>query len=195
VFMGGMAGGSVLWGHLATVTSMSLALTVAAVGAMIGVAGTWRFRIGAHEKLDLSPSLHWPAPLVTEEPEPDHGPVMITVEYTIDPARAAEFARVMNEVRRQRRRDGAYFWELFQDTADSGRFVEYFMVEPWLEHLRQHARVTVADRDIQDRAKAFHIGPQPPRIQHLLAPTRLTDNRMEGKSVRRSSPLRRRVQP
>ena len=78
----------------------------------------------------------------------------------------------MQELRRQRRRDGAFFWELFQDTTDPARFVEYFMVESWLEHLRQHERVTVADRDIQERAAAFHLGPEAPQVRHLLAPER-----------------------
>lgn len=170
VFMGGMALGSIVWGHLATVTSMPFALTVAAIGAAIGTVATRRIRLGGHEQLDLRPSRHWPAPLLAEPPEPDRGPVMVSVEYRIDPARAEEFARVMQELRRQRRRDGAFFWELFQDATEPARFVEYFMVESWLEHLRQHERVTVADRDIQERASAFHLGPEPPQVRHLLAP-------------------------
>ena len=52
-----------------------------------------------------------------------------------------------------RRRNGAYFWELFHDSADPSRFIECFMDESWVEHLRQHERVSVADREIQQRAK------------------------------------------
>lgn len=47
--------------------------------------------------------------------------------------------------RRMRKRDGAFFWEVFQDSADAGRFTECFMKESWMKHLRQHERVTKAD--------------------------------------------------
>ncbi|MEJ0045636.1 MAG: MFS transporter [Rhodospirillales bacterium] len=39
----------------------------------------------------------------------------------------------------------------------------------WLEHLRQHERSTLADRDIQQQALAFHIGEMPPVVSHFLA--------------------------
>lgn len=169
VFMAGMAGGSVLWGHVATVAGIPMTLTLAAAGALAGIVLTWRFRLGAHDAVDLAPSMHWPAPLVSAEPEPERGPVMVTIEYQIEPARTAEFVAAMQEMRRMRQRDGAFFWELFQDAADSARFVECFMTESWVEHLRQHERVTVADREVQQRINAFHIGGERPRAAHLLA--------------------------
>ena len=47
-------------------------------------------------------------------------------------------------------------WELFTDTEDPEHIVECFMVESWLEHLRQHERVTVADREqFKQRAAPF----------------------------------------
>ena len=107
-------------------------------------------------------------PVSTEEVEPDRGPVMVTMEYVVDPANAADFRREMLALREIRRRDGAYFWDLFQDTADPSRFVESFMVESWVEHLRQHERVTVADREVEQAARAFHIGLTPPTITHFL---------------------------
>lgn len=59
-------------------------------------------------------------------------------------------------------------WGLFVDSADPGLFTEVFLVKSWIEHLRQHERVTVADRDVEERARAFHIGPDRPVVQHLL---------------------------
>ncbi|HEX9178859.1 MAG TPA: MFS transporter, partial [Burkholderiales bacterium] len=125
-----------------------------------------------HDGLNLAPSLHWPTPVLAEEPEEDRGPVMVTVEYRIDSARSAEFARAMRKLRRIRLRDGAYFWELFADAEDPARLTECFLVESWLEHLRQHERVTVADREVQERARAFHIGEEAPLVRHLIAPPR-----------------------
>lgn len=169
VFMGGMAGGSVLWGQIAEITGIPLALTAAAACALLGIAATWMFPIGVHDDIDLAPSMHWPAPLVAAEPQADRGPVMVTIEYRIDPMRLEEFTRVMREVRRMRRRGGAFYWGLFTDAADPGRVVECFMDESWLEHLRHHKRVTVADRATEQRARAFHLGEQPPIVSHLLA--------------------------
>jgi hypothetical protein len=68
-----------------------------------------------------------------------------------------------------RRRDGAIHWGVFQDMADPGRYVETFVVESWAEHLRQHERLTVSDRATQDRAEAFHTGPERPAVSHLIA--------------------------
>lgn len=169
VFMGGMAAGSALWGQIASWVGIPEALTLAAIGALVGIGATRRYRIGRHDTADLTPSLHWPTPMTADELEMDRGPVMVTVEYRIDPARSREFARIMHHMRRVRRRDGAFMWELFNDIEDPGRMVECFMVESWIEHLRQHERVTVADRDISEKARALHIGSTPPKVTHLLA--------------------------
>ena len=68
-----------------------------------------------------------------------------------------------------RRRDGAIRWGVFQDAATPGRHLESFLVDSWAEHLRQHERVTLADREIEDRVKRYHRGPEPPRVNHFLA--------------------------
>lgn len=172
VFTGGMAAGSTLWGQVASLTDIPGALTAAAVGALAGIALTRSYRIGRHDVADLSPSLHWPSPTGHDGVGRDRGPVMVTVEYRIDPARAGEFSRILQRVRRIRRRDGAFMWELFSDVAEPGRMVECFMVESWLEHLRQHERVTVSDRALLEQARAFHLGDAPPRVTHLVAEAR-----------------------
>ena len=57
---------------------------------------------------------------------------------------------------------------LFQDTEIPGRFVENFIVESWAEHLRQHDRVTNADKAIQEKAWSFHIGESKPKVSHYM---------------------------
>jgi quinol monooxygenase YgiN len=169
VFMGGMAAGSAIWGQVASWIGIPYALTVSAIGAMLGIAVTWQFRIGQHDTHDRSPSLHWPTPLMAEEIESDRGPVMVTVEYRINPAKAQEFSALMQQMRIIRRRDGAFMWELFSDIEQPDRMVECFMVESWLEHLRQHERATVADREVTERARTFHLGSEHPKVIHLVA--------------------------
>jgi len=169
VFMGGMALGSILWGQVATWIGIPAALTTAAFGMVIAIGLTWRFKLGHHEVLDFKPSLDWAAPVLAEIPEPDSGPVMVTIEYRVQPGKRAEFVSAMQSVREMRRRNGAYFWELFHDSADTARFVECFMDESWIEHLRQHERVSVADRAIQQRANQFLVQGESTRSSHWIA--------------------------
>lgn len=169
VFQGGMAAGSLVWGTLAQQAGIPVALATAAAGLVIGLAVTVRYRFPPCEDLDLSPSLHWPQPLIVIEPELERGPVLVTIEYRIDPQRTKEFAQALEDLRFIRRRDGAFYWGLYQDMAEPSRYVETFMVESWAEHLRQHERITVTDRAIQERAQSFHCLPEPPVVSHLLA--------------------------
>jgi ABC-type siderophore export system fused ATPase/permease subunit len=75
----------------------------------------------------------------------------------------------MQAVGRTRRRSGATRWTLFQDAADPDHFVETFIVPSWEEHLRQHERITVADRRFEERAHSLLADGQAPRVTHLVA--------------------------
>jgi hypothetical protein len=134
-----------------------------------GLALAARYHLRSGEGLNLAPSRMWPAPIVRHEPEPERGPVLVTVQYQIDPARRAEFTEAMRAVRRIRLRDGAMEWGLFADAAVEHRMVEVFLVKSWIEHLRQHERVTFADQEIEEHARSFHTGDGPPVVHHLIA--------------------------
>ena len=43
------------------------------------------------------------------------------------------------------------------------------MTESWADHLRQHERVTAENREVEQRVQAFHLGPEAPKITHLIA--------------------------
>ncbi len=168
VFQGGIAIGSALWGILAEHLGNSTALLGAAIGLILGLTAATRYHLTAGENLDLTPSLHWAEPKVMIDLRPEDGPVLITVEYHIDLLLAYDFTVAMHDLGRVRRRDGAVRWGLFHDTSDPSRYVETFIVESWAEHLRQHERVTVADRAVEERALSFHIGDAPPTVSHLI---------------------------
>ena len=172
IFMGGMALGSILWGQVASRIGIPGALTAAAAGMVLAIALTWRFKLGQHEVLDFTPSMDWPLPVLAETPEPDV-PVMVTIRYSIRPDKRAEFVAAMQGVREMRRRNGAYFWQLFHDAEDPTRFVEVFMDESWVEHLRQHERASVADREILDRAKQFMVEKKVDEIVALARRSRI----------------------
>jgi len=169
VFMGGMAFGSVLWGQIATAIGIPAALTAAAAGMVIAIGLTWRFRLIDGHAPDFSPAMEWPTPLIAETPEPDSGPVMVTIEYVVDPAKRAEFVAAMRDVREMRRRNGAFFWALFHDAAEPTRYLESFMDESWTEHLRQHERASVVDREVQRRANGFLAAGRSTKSTHWLA--------------------------
>jgi hypothetical protein len=169
VFQGAMAVGSVIWGAIATRIGLRATLLSAGVALLVAAAATFRLRLAGLRELDTSPSGHWPEPILVIDRNEDHGPVLVTVEYSIDPATAREFARTMQLMRRLRRRDGAIRWGLFEDAATPGRYIETFVVQSWAEHLRQHERVTVSDREIEAQAFAFHQGVNPPTVTHWIA--------------------------
>jgi MFS family permease len=168
VFQGSLSLGSLTWGTIAQHTSISTSLIVAAIGLIFCVLLTRRYRLRCSELLDLRASLHWERPTLIFEPCPNDGPVWISLEYRIDANRAEEFVLTMKALSRIRRRDGAIQWGLYQDLADPSRFVESLLVESWAEHKRQYERVTNSDRAIEDRARAFHIGKEPPKISQMI---------------------------
>ncbi len=167
VFQGGMAMGTLLWGALAEYIGIPAALKLAALGLVIGLLIFARYRLKAGEELDQTPWVHWPEPLVAGELDMEHGPVLVTLEYNISPEHSREFAEVMRSLRYVRMRDGAIRWGLFRDAANPVRFIETFIVESWVEHLRQHERITAADQVVEEHARAFHTGSTPPKVSHF----------------------------
>jgi MFS family permease len=168
VFFGCLTLGSAVWGVVATHQSLRAALLYSALGLVLSLLALIRYRLRVDEETDLRPSLHWPEPHVVLEPQPEQGPVLVMIEYFIDPAAERPFLKALHALSVVRRRDGAIRWGAFQDLAKPGRFLETFVAETWLEHLRQHERLTKADRAIEKRVLAFHRGDLPPAVTHLL---------------------------
>jgi MFS family permease len=171
MFQGGLAVGSVIWGGVASQAGTQTALQLAAAFLIVGLALAPRYRLTAAEGLDHTPTLHWPAPDIVVAPRADDGPVLISVEYHINPESSTEFVATLHQLRRVRLRDGATSWQLYRDTADSSRYVEEFVVESWAEHLRQHERVTAEDRKIEDLVRSYHVDSRPPAVRHLIGAT------------------------
>jgi len=166
VFFGALTVGSALWGEVAGRLGLPFAHLLAAVGALVCIPLTRRAHLHAAAGLDLTPSMHWPTPVVVDQLQPEAGPVMVMIEYDVQPEHRDAFIDAMDAVARERRRDGAYAWGLYGDTAKVDRLVETFLVESWIEHLRQHQRVTKADEVLQTRAYRCLRGA--PVVTHLV---------------------------
>jgi hypothetical protein len=93
--------------------------------------------------------------------------VLVAVEYEVAPEKSAEFLKAVRQYGRIHRRDGAQRWGIVRDMECADRFVETFIVASWAEHLRQHERLTRADRETEERAQRHVVGT--PKVRHLIS--------------------------
>jgi MFS family permease len=168
-FTGSMTVGALVWGLVAEGVGLLVTFLIAALVLLAGVIAGVIWRLPETGHLDREPAVYWPEVRLAFDPEPDTGPVLVTVEYTVTPEREAAFLEAMDHLRRSRRRTGATRWELYRDGDRPDRFLELFSVPSWEEHMRQHAgRLTATDQDVEETALAF--SDPPPRAEHLLPP-------------------------
>lgn len=168
VMQGAFAIGALTWGKVTSMIGAAEALGIASVCLLVSALLTRVVPISHVEKLDLTPSGHWLPHSMMQEPAPTDGPVLITIEYHIDPAEAPAFRAAMFHLRETRLRDGAFRCSLFADLNDPTHYRETFLVGSWAEHLRQHERATMEDQRIEQAVQAFHREPGPPKVNHLL---------------------------
>ena len=183
----GASAGAVGWGALAGATDVRTALLAAAVAHVaVTAVASLALRIGPAVTVDTTP-LTWSMPELQVAPSADAGPVMITIEWQVDPARIDEFTAAMAPIRRQRRRDGGYGWRLYQDLESPGRMIEAYTVSTWAEHERQHHRAIAADDLEQELARSFLVDGTPV-VHHLVAPAAPTGTHRH--TARRRSTVR-----
>ena len=160
--MGGSAFGAALWGQVATVSSLTVSMVIAALTGSAAMFIAVRVMKDSDQEEDLTPSREFKVPVGQTAPRTGH--VVVTIDYRIDPARATAFVALMQQSRRSRLRQGALSWELLHDLGEPGRYVEQVVDESWTEHLRRFDRITAADVALRDRKLAFHIAPESPVV-------------------------------
>jgi MFS family permease len=167
VFQGSVALGSATWGAIAQRAGIRTALVYAGFGAIASTMLALFAKI-PEATLDLSPWNHWRMPVVIQEvtTELNGGPVLVTVEYVIAAQWRADFLQAIHRYERIRRRDGAYRWGIFHDTEEADHYLEIFLVDSWAEHLRQHERETLADRNLEQRLRSYTL--HEPIVRHLI---------------------------
>ncbi|KRA42355.1 MFS transporter [Pseudoxanthomonas sp. Root630] len=169
VFSGGMAAGSLGWGWLAQAFGTPRALLAAAIGTAVAALVGARFRLGEAAHVNVTPSGHWPQPVVGPDLHDDRGPVLVTIEYRVDPARRQDFLQRLQPLGHARRRNGALQWGVAEDSTQSGVYLEYFVDASWREHLRQHERVTEDEHVLQDALLETLVDPsQRPQVRHFI---------------------------
>jgi predicted MFS family arabinose efflux permease len=164
---GGIAVGSWGWGRLTDATGVETALLVAAALLLASpLIGLWLRmpRIGARgEEAE-----------VLDDPEVRltltgrSGPLVVEIEYRVAQENARSFHNIMHDVQLFRQRNGAYGWSIARDITDPELWTERYHCPTWFDYLRQRNRSTQWERAIEQRALAFHAGPDPVRVRRML---------------------------
>jgi MFS family permease len=167
--MGASAFGAALWGQVASLTSVHATLGIASVTGILFMLVAHRLILDRTIEEDLTPSDRIKAPVVEQPPKT--GKIYTTIEYWIDPARATEYRKVMDESRRSRLRQGALSCQLLRDIAQPSRYFEQIVDDSWTEQLRRFDRVTAGDIALRERKLAFHILDTPPIVTRYVTET------------------------
>jgi MFS family permease len=148
VFSAGLANGSVVWGAIAQHISTSASLAMAAACLLV----TTVLSRGLHmpSAIDvqaaISPSDNPLRPnLLTAGLDFSAGPIRLHIDYNVLAEDRERFVQAIYELKEIRLRNGAIRWGVFQDVADSTRLSETFIMESWVDYLRQQERLTTSD--------------------------------------------------
>ncbi|MEZ5744129.1 MAG: MFS transporter [Sphingomonadaceae bacterium] len=87
---------------------------------------------------------------------PRSGPVVIEIEYDVDPEAARQFYDAMQRLSRVRKRNGGFDWSISRDIADPAKWIERYHCPTWGDYLRMRDHYTQIDIDIQDEANSFN---------------------------------------
>ncbi|MCY1061650.1 MFS transporter [Nannocystis sp. SCPEA4] len=144
----------------------------------LGTASGLRWHLGDARREAVAPWSAWPEPVVVgTDLDRDAGPVLIVRRHRVAAARRAEFLQLCRELEALRRRDGAVDWSIYEDLAAPDEFVETFALGSWAEHLRQHGRAVIADRQLLDRLAALS---EDAGVVHLVDARALAAARARG---------------
>ena len=166
--LGSFAMGSALWGAVAGLVGLQVALCTAAA-LMLGnllLARRFPLRMGALHEVTQAP---FEDLLVQDQPDAEAGPVSVEISYRIQPELAEAFLAEVSQLKAVRRRDGASLWRVYRDLDDPSRYVERFIITRWADYLHQRARGTVADQSIEARLRAMLAPGEAVQMQHFIA--------------------------
>ena len=116
----------------------------------------------------LDPS-RWPAP--------KDGPVSITAEFNVDPARRNECIELMRDARMIFLRNGAKRWHLYEDLNQPNKFRMEVVVPSWKQHLLQRERMTKNEKEVLLKLRSLRTDPNPPEEWISLSVEKEVQNR------------------
>jgi MFS family permease len=150
-----LAVGSVIWGWVASFGGIAHSLGASSAAMLAMLAFSYRIKVRMGDEAEVTPGTQLPDFSIAVEPLPDDGPVLIQVQYRIDPKDSSAFLHAIHASEPSRRRNGASDWRVFRDLGEEGHYVERFIVTSWAEYVRLRSRMTVADQQTQERVATF----------------------------------------
>ena len=171
ILNGGFAIGSVLWGTVANLFGISIALLVASLVLGATIIAKKRYSSTLLDDLDFTPaSDHWSLPaLYSVDNSQNENQALITIEYNkIDPKLSDEFEQSVRELGRMLRSEGMAYWELFRDPTDNSHYIEIRIADTWTDHLRQHEYVTKNVQAMENRIRTLIKDCPQPIISHYI---------------------------
>ena len=165
-FFGAATTGSAIWGFVAKSFGPREAFIAAGVSLALTTVSRLIAPLNSAQNRNLDPSKAWPDPEVADDVPLNHGPIMVVVEYTIDPSEAADFRTALEKLRAFRYQNGVVQWGIFVDIAEPGKYREVYFEESWGAHLRHHDRVTTFETEVAADVYAFHRGEEMPLVYH-----------------------------
>jgi MFS family permease len=165
---GGIALGAGIWGHVAAQWGVGIALIASGITiALTPLIGLFlpmpRVSMDEVEMVEIDKEPEVGLALTARS-----GPVVVEIDYRVDPAEARRFYEVMLKVQRARLRNGAFDWSIARDIGDPALWTERFHSPTWGDYLRQRSRSTHSDRELQALADAFHTPDSGNRVRRRL---------------------------
>jgi hypothetical protein len=169
---GSMAFGAVLWGTGVANLGLDITFGAAATIALVVLAVGHRYSINfaAEAQVEEAPLDH--AHDLAVVPDPDEGPITITIDYQIDSEDREEFRVLMQEVQAACRRNGAFQCRLDESLDYPGLFRLEYLVSTWADHLRQNMRMTVEETSAFNKSWNLHAGDTEPVVRHFRSTQR-----------------------
>lgn len=96
------------------------------------------------------------------------GPIVVEIEYKVDPEQARQFYAVAQKLQRIRKRNGGFEWSIARDIADPSLWVERYHCPTWGDYLRLRDRYTKAELDIQAEVDSFNRAGMGMRVRRML---------------------------
>jgi MFS family permease len=170
---GSMALGAVLWATGVANLGLNVTFGGAAVIAIIVLAAGHRYSIdfAAEAQVEEAPLDH--AHELAVVPDPQDGPITVTIDYQIEHRDREEFRLLMQEVQAACRRNGAFQSRLDESLDHPGLFRLEYLVSTWAEHLRQNMRMTVEETSAFKKSWDLHAGDSEPVVRHFRSTQRV----------------------
>ncbi|CAN7612206.1 MFS transporter [Phenylobacterium sp. LjRoot225] len=152
---GGSAFGAWMWGWLATEHGVGPALVIGGVALVVSPLLGLFLPMPDMSTVAAEPFETGQEPEVAMAITLKSGPVVIEMDYEVDPADARPFYDAMQKLQRMRKRNGAFDWSIARDIGDPAMWTERYLCPTWGDYLRLRSRFTHSDRALQDAANSF----------------------------------------